>query len=197
MKLKKLCLTLLISIITIFTFNFKVNASIPSNISIRTSPQAVHIDNTIALKEFINNNQFTNATSVTNSAKGLYFKTYNLQIDISNTSMSVEILGHIYPDEFAEYLPKSLKDKIKTHTQVIDSGEKSVDSDRWVWDSIAAVIDYFRNEPQLYKKGLSNSSEETIINKIHQRNPNKYLDDRIMKKVILNENQQFMLNNPY
>ncbi|PXY86159.1 hypothetical protein [Lactobacillus melliventris] len=192
MKLKKLFNKIIVFSCSLFfmlsLFTYKVQAAdIPSDISIWVTPKVVHIKNDEILKNFIFLNQYPNAQQVTYESKQVYLLTYKQNILVSDTSMSVEILGHIYPDEFSKYLPSSIANEIKKHTDVIDSGEKSVDSNRWVWDSIAAVIDYFKlsnninNTRQNRKKDVSTRE---IILRIHQMNSKSYLDDEIMKKVI-------------
>lgn len=111
-----------------------------------STPGAVHIENSQELQRYIGENQFENSKIVTHMLKTDYLNTFSEEINVTDLSMSIEIVGHIYPDQLANYLPQKLKEKIKKHTVVIDSGESTVDSDRWVWDSIAKVISIIKVE---------------------------------------------------
>ncbi|RMC46736.1 hypothetical protein [Lactobacillus sp. ESL0230] len=171
----------LIVFLNLFVTNVKAT-DIPKDINIWSTPKVIHIKNDDILKKFIFLDQYHNAQQVTYASKQIYLTTYKQDILVGNTSMSVEILGHIYPDEFSKYLPSNIVEEIRKHTNVIDSGEKSVDSNRWVWDSIAAVIDYFK--PSNNSREYQDLSIKTILSKIHQINSNEYLDNEIMTKVI-------------
>lgn len=75
---------------------------------------------------------------------------------------------------------------IQNHTFVIDSGEKSVDRDRWVWDSIEFVLgDY--NEVILETRDDEAKANQEIVDAIYNQNrmtaPRK-LDKDIMLKVV-------------
>ncbi|MFJ7887015.1 hypothetical protein ACIQYL_02880 [Lysinibacillus xylanilyticus] len=71
-----------------------------------------------------------------------YKKRKGRALDISEGSLSVEILGHVYPDRIGNTikklpLPGSIEDaidKILKRTEVIDCGESSKDSNRFLWD---------------------------------------------------------------
>lgn len=75
---------------------------------------------------------------------------FNEKLQISRESLSVEILIHAYLDVFSRgteklsvILPGEIKAKlvkcmqsIEGHTQIIDSGELAVDSNRHIFDSL-------------------------------------------------------------
>lgn len=79
-----------------------------------------------------------------------YQEIYNIPLDISRDSLAIEILAHTYAEAFSNALTtigkklpndklKALLDileKIKEHTEIIDCGEKSVDSNRNIWDML-------------------------------------------------------------
>ena len=72
-------------------------------------------------------------------------------LDISERSLAVEILAHAYCDalllraaKLAQKLPESLGARLtqavlhlQQHTDIIDIGERSVDSNRWLFDDLA------------------------------------------------------------
>ena len=72
-----------------------------------------------------------------------YKRCFGVPLNISDQSVAVEILGHVYPDKVANYVKNSipslshLANKITSHTNIIDIGEKHLDSNRGVWDSLA------------------------------------------------------------
>ena len=73
-----------------------------------------------------------------------------MSLDISEDSLSIEILIHAYMDRFSRHVEKfteifgktlgnplaALCRKVEYHTEIIDCGEKSVDSNRWVFDAL-------------------------------------------------------------
>jgi len=81
---------------------------------------------------------------VAEACKKEYKNIHGKNIDIRTNSFALEIAGHVFPDDLFSaikkipYLPKFIKDfinnNILVHTDVIDCGEASVDSNRIVWD---------------------------------------------------------------
>lgn len=80
-----------------------------------------------------------------------YQELFGKPLAISAPSLAVELLIHAYIDEFARkqealsaHLPGSLGEplaklgrSLHRHTEIIDSGEESVDTNRWVFDRLA------------------------------------------------------------
>ena len=79
-----------------------------------------------------------------------YRRKFGKELEIGQHSLAVEILGHAYLDVLLEAISVHLTDtpislepvlealkKIEAHTDVIDCGEKEVDSNRWIWDFLA------------------------------------------------------------
>lgn len=76
-------------------------------------------------------------------------------LQITEDSLTVEILIHVYLDKISKLLqkpnaliPKEISNKllflsksIESHTEIIDCGEKSVDSNRHIFDSCAPFAD--------------------------------------------------------
>ena len=79
-----------------------------------------------------------------------YKKHRDKNLEITIDSLAIEILAHAYIDKFAESIEKinnrfSKKDrnkiiqvmeKIRDRTEIIDCGEKAIDSNRIVWDML-------------------------------------------------------------
>ncbi|GAA0748613.1 hypothetical protein [Clostridium oceanicum] len=134
-----------ILVINIIFFNLILGNSISafaaglSDITYSYSPKIIHITNDYNLKNYLSSVS-KGSLNVADYAKSHYFLEYKKSIDITKVSIAIEILGHVYPDKIARYIPFGLGKVITKHTSIIDIGEKSVDSNRWIWDSIAAVI---------------------------------------------------------
>ncbi len=172
---------ILVNTITIFAADL-------SNITYSYSPKAVHITNDYNLKDYLSNSS-KNSLNIADYAKSNYFLKYSEPINVTRTSMAIEIIGHVYPDKIAKYLPFGLGNIITKHTSIIDIGEKSIDSNRWIWDSIAAVIgdnmDNSRSlKPYMNSLNLKMNAEkrvDTIIK--NPKNKNLKLNKDIMIKV--------------
>lgn len=85
------------------------------------------------------------AREIATKSKERYYYHMNKELEISTDSMTVEILGHVYPGLMAEAIrglpaPDNIKKfcrRILKSTCVIDCGESSIDDNRWVWDKLA------------------------------------------------------------
>ncbi|NFB97057.1 hypothetical protein EXM85_03145 [Clostridium botulinum] len=174
----------LISFSTVTTF-----AANLSDIICSYSPKAVHITNDYNLKDYLSNSS-KNSLNIADYAKSNYVLKYSEPIDVTRTSMAIEIIGHVYPDKIAKYLPFGLGNIITKHTSIIDIGEKSVDSNRWIWDSIAAVIgDNFDNSKRANSRSVNSlmlkMNTEQHVDEIikNPKNKNLKLNKYIMIKV--------------
>lgn len=106
---------------------------------------AAHITNNSALLTALNN---YGAYAVADAVKTMYQRLYYKDLKVSRTSMAIEIIGHVIPDQVCQIIlnsslvPQTVKNaaaSVVRHTSVIDSGESSVDSNRWFWDALAAI----------------------------------------------------------
>ncbi|MBS5932235.1 MAG: hypothetical protein KIC94_05095 [Clostridiales bacterium] len=93
------------------------------------------------------------AVELSKYIKENYKKYRNKNLDISIDSLAIEILAHAYIDKFAETIEKinnrltkndkneiiKVMEKIKNRTEIIDCGEKAIDSNRIVWDMLKPV----------------------------------------------------------
>ncbi|MHC5268493.1 hypothetical protein ACYSNO_04800 [Enterococcus sp. LJL98] len=177
-------LTLLLFLLTPF---YNVSAtSIPEAINYWVTPKVIHIKNDDLLKSYLTLDYKNHTREIVYASKNQYKLKYDSDISISDKSMSVEIIGHVFPDTVANYLPQWLASMIQDHTSVIDSGEKLVDKDRWVWDSIALVlVDY--NKVILGNRNNAEETNQEIVDAIYNQYiltvPSK-LDKGIMLKVL-------------
>lgn len=79
-----------------------------------------------------------------------YKKRRESELNISQDSLAIEILAHVYSDSFAEAvsaagsrLPSVLSHtvhklikQVTVHTEIIDCGESSIDNNRRIWDAL-------------------------------------------------------------
>lgn len=121
-----------------------------NGISISYEAHFVHIKTDAHLLRFLGG-PGNDSISLARHIRDTYQKMFGTELQISEKSLSVEILVHAYLDvllravsELGKNLsPKVLKDlvacmkRLQGHTQIIDCGEKEVDSNRYVFDSIA------------------------------------------------------------
>jgi hypothetical protein len=120
-----------------------------TNITFTMEPGVVHIDNDSYLETVLDNGIKT-PYEIASAIKSKYKSVYGVGLDIATDSLSLEIVGHVYPGEVAEYVKsksfvpdwiKEVADEVIVHTSVIDCGEEDKDSNRIVWDTLADLID--------------------------------------------------------
>ncbi|MGX7109084.1 hypothetical protein [Facklamia miroungae] len=187
--MKKLISTLLafvIVLLLLIPFSEVSASSIPETIDYWVTPKVVHIKDDDLLKSYLALDYNNNTSQMVCASKDRYTLNYDSNISISDKSMSVEIIGHVFPDTVANYLPGWLALIIQNHTSVIDSGEKSIDRDRWVWDSIAFVLgDYNQITSEARNDEVKINQE--IVDGIYNQNRMTVsckLDKDIMLKVV-------------
>ncbi|WP_293788033.1 hypothetical protein [uncultured Pedobacter sp.] len=86
-----------------------------------------------------------------NTIKADYEQHFNKALAISNASLIVEILVHVYCDYLGLSFNRIVKikwiqaivKKLLQRAEVVDCGERSVDSNRWVWDLLAGSQSLF------------------------------------------------------
>lgn len=130
--------------------NFEVFHINGYNIKILFRKGIVHILNSKELNDFLKKEKKA-SLHVALFIKNTYKEKYKKDISITLKSLTIEILGHVYLDRIAKFICKIVsivplfkKSILKiankfvlSHTDIIDIGEKQVDNNRWVWDSIA------------------------------------------------------------
>lgn len=124
----------------------KINTDF-QEVSFRCIPQFILVRNDNKLVSFLDQKGI-GSMELARMMKDAYKKEMGKEIAISDKSLAIEILGHVYCDKFSSMLkmlpvPKDMKmelskiaSNIKSHTDIIDCGEKSVDSNRWIWDKL-------------------------------------------------------------
>lgn len=118
-------------------------------ISYHFSDQVVHILNDEILKKHLDQ-EGNQSKELSLEIKNAYQQNFGKELRISSDSLAIEILGHVFVDEFSEKVGAISEkigmdsladffDKIEGHTEIIDCGEKPVDSNRGVWDRLVPV----------------------------------------------------------
>lgn len=122
------------------------------SIVVWVQPGVVRIQNDLSLRNMLKNTS-NGSRVLANKMRSRYKAQYGNDINVSETSMGVEILGHVYPGEMAKAvrnlanlvdangIAKYIEDNILSSTAVVDSGEKAYDGNRWVWDTLAPFYD--------------------------------------------------------
>ncbi|AQR95537.1 hypothetical protein [Clostridium saccharoperbutylacetonicum] len=106
---------------------------------------SIHIENHINLQNLLKDSS-EYAFNVALKCKDVFREINGRDFNVSDGSMSVEILGHVYPDKLAHnlanWIPAAahLARYITDHTSIIDIGEPNHDDKRWVWDSLAPYL---------------------------------------------------------
>jgi len=115
------------------------------NINLQLNLHAIKVFNTDSLSAIIAENTEATTQKLIDSIKKKYFKLFNVDFEVSDSSMAVEIWAHIYAEKFAEavkdfsavnFIDKAAE-KIMHHAEVIDIGERGHDDNRFVWDALA------------------------------------------------------------
>ena len=89
-------------------------------------------------KKLIKNSP-NNAIAIALHEKEFYKNVFGESIEISDMSLAVEILGHAYPDALARKFNVKF---VSRRTEIIDSGTKSVDRNRGVWDKLSLNLSF-------------------------------------------------------
>lgn len=110
-------------------------------------PNSIGIVSNDGLFELVKQLPETATAEFINAIKKEYYDMYNKDFNVSDDSITVEIWGHIFAEQFASAIRSltniklidSLADKINLHCKIINIGEKEHDSNRFVWDGLATV----------------------------------------------------------
>lgn len=114
-------------------------------ISYQLSKQAIHIKNDASLEKVLA--KASSAEVIAKGVKEKYQAKYGAPLNVSDKSVAIEIYGHVFPEKIAETLKKVPSpgfvkeglDKVLMRTDMIDCGEDQIDSNRKLWDAIAAL----------------------------------------------------------
>ena len=115
------------------------------NISIRFLPHAIRILNDDELTNLLAHKTETSTNELVAAIHDKYRNLFNTNFAVSNSSIAVEIWGHVYVEKMANWIKSvsslsfinKITDKIIYHCEMIDIGERGHDNNRFVWDTLA------------------------------------------------------------
>jgi hypothetical protein len=116
-----------------------------SEIKVGLEPKLVRVYSDTALWTFLKTDAGKRSELLAETIKNDYATTFGNKLEITNDSLIVEILVHVYCDylglRFNQIVKikfiQNLVNKLLERAEVVDCGERSVDSNRWVWDLLA------------------------------------------------------------
>lgn len=116
-------------------------------IAMRCPEHFVQIKNDKVLKEFLDR-EGVGSMEIAAWMKEFYRREWECELDISQKSLAIEILGHVYANDFMKLVEKlpfadnedtafgKLVENLQEHMDIIDCGEKGRDHNRFVWDAL-------------------------------------------------------------
>jgi len=122
-----------------------------SQIKVTLEPKLVRVYSNASLWKYLDGKAGSRFKLLVEVIKTDYEEQFGQPLAISNDSLLVEILIHVYCDYLGlnfnrivrvKWIQK-LVEKLLKRAEVIDCGEKSIDSNRWVWDLLAGSKSLF------------------------------------------------------
>jgi len=121
------------------------------HIKVGIEPQLIRVYSNASLWAYLDGKANTRFELMVDTIKADYAQHFGKELAISNDSLIVEILVHVYCDYLGLSFNRivrikwiqNLVKKLLTRAEVVDCGEKSVDSNRWVWDLLAGSKSLF------------------------------------------------------
>ncbi|MEP6684493.1 MAG: hypothetical protein ABJA35_14585 [Parafilimonas sp.] len=116
-----------------------------NKIDVSIEDHIIRITNNDALTNLLTYDTEARTAQLVHSIKVAYYKLFNKNLEVSDTSMIVEIWGHVYTEKFADAVKSAtsfklinkLAEKIIERCGIIDIGERAYDYNRFVWDGLA------------------------------------------------------------
>ena len=118
-----------------------------NNIGIRCTDKLVQVINDEHLVDFLNQDG-VGSMELAEVMRNMYQEQIGRELQISQKSLAIELLGHVFFGEFVqklENLPFSGKkdsryqqflESLRVRMDVIYCGERSIDSNRFIWDDL-------------------------------------------------------------
>jgi len=114
-------------------------------------PKIIRVYSNAALWQYLRVTPQIRFNQLVNTIKVDYEREFGQTLAISNRSLVVEILVHVYCDYLGLSFNRLIKvkwiqnlvKKLLKRAEVVDCGEKGVDGNRWVWDLLAPCIPVF------------------------------------------------------
>ncbi|MGH2643759.1 MAG: hypothetical protein ACRDE2_07425 [Chitinophagaceae bacterium] len=120
-------------------------------IEVSINPKIVHLSNDVELEHLLSEYPVSRSQALVRRIKEDYLNEYHEELMISDDSMMIEIWGHVYFEYFTvlatRIFPLEITDKfadwVIRRCVIIDSGEKDIDIDRRLWDSLVPFREVF------------------------------------------------------
>ncbi len=114
------------------------------SIQCELEPHVVRIFVDDALNALLAKDTESTTAELVTAIKTQYGLRYEAAFEVSDTSMMIEIWGHVYAEKVAEAIKDispidwidSFADKVIQRSERIDIGEKGHDTNRFFWDSL-------------------------------------------------------------
>ena len=114
-------------------------------IPVKFVKHALRITNNNQLSGLLAHDTEAATDELVTALKQQYESLFDTSLLVSDTSLAVEIWGHVYVDKFFDIVKKvstftvidKVADKIKHYCDIIDVGEKKHDENRFVWDGLS------------------------------------------------------------
>lgn len=116
-------------------------------IAMRCPRRFVQVKNDEVLKQFLDQ-KGVGSMELAAWMKESYQQEWGCELNISQKSLAIEILGHVYANDFLKIVEKlpfadkedhalgKLIDYLQVHMDIIDCGERELDNNRFVWDAL-------------------------------------------------------------
>jgi len=122
-----------------------------NKIKVGLEPQLIRVYSNASLWRYLDGKAKARFELMVDTIKSDYKQQFGKALNITNNSLIVEILVHVYCDylglSFNQIIRikwiQALVKKLLKRAEVVDCGEKAVDSNRWVWDLLAGSKSFF------------------------------------------------------
>lgn len=122
-----------------------------NKIKVGLEPQLIRVYSNAQLWAYLDGKADASFELLINTIKADYEQHFGKALAISNASLIVEVLVHVYCDYLGLSFNRIVKikwiqalvKKLLKRAEVVDCGEKEVDSNRWVWDLLASSKSIF------------------------------------------------------
>lgn len=129
----------------------KIYDLLGNKIKVALEPQLIRVYSNAALWQYLDGKADSRFQLLVKTIKSDYNLAFSKPLAISDDSLIVEILVHVYCDYLGLSFNRivrikwiqNLVKKLLKRAEVVDCGEKSVDSNRWVWDLLAGSKSLF------------------------------------------------------
>lgn len=116
-----------------------------NKIKVGLEPQLIRVYSNAELWHYLDGKANERFELLVNTIKADYAQQFGKALAISNDSLIVEILVHVYCDYLGLSFNRMIRikwiqalvKKLLKRAEVVDCGEKEVDSNRWIWDLMA------------------------------------------------------------